>query len=53
MILLGQPIDKDNYVFMSIEDGKILHKSGIIPEYRDIINNGFWFKKEHIKGGEI
>lgn len=49
MILMGKPKDTENYVFVSFEEGKKLHMSGIIPMYKDIKNNGLWFRKEDIK----
>ena len=52
MILLGEPKDKANYIFIEFDYGVELHKSGIIPIYKDIRNDGFWFNKEDIKGGE-
>jgi len=53
MILLGKPKDTSDYIFMLFKDGEILHKKGVIPEYKDMENKGFWFKKDLIKEADV
>ena len=50
MIIRGTPSNKELYINFTIDKGKELHKSGIIPCYID--EEYMWFKKEDIEGGE-
>lgn len=49
-MILGKPIDIENYVCVNSDISKILHKIGYIPIYREIdVDNIYYLKNKYIE----
>lgn len=49
MLIIGKPIEEENYICVNSERASVLHKLGFVPIYRDIkFNNIYFVKNENI-----